>query len=375
MTPHDLVPTLDPLPLPAPEWLLLALLLVTFFLHIVAMNLLVGGTLAAFVSALGPRTEVARRLFPDLAKTLPSLVAATITLGVAPLLFLQALYGRFFYTSSVLMGGPWMLVLLFLTLAYYALYLVAFRHATPGRGPAALVLAALALLLAVGFTYSNNLMLALTPDTWAATYFADRSGWNLNLGEATLVPRVLHFLVAAAALGGLLVAFLGMARWRGDPGYGRALVARGGAWFAHATFAQVLFGTWFLVSLPREKLLLFMGDSVAGTALLSLGIGCGIAAAVIAWKAARLPDPRRGVVRAASLVALAIASMIMVRHVLREAYLAPYSEPAMTAVQWTVLLLFLAIFLCGVGLWAVMLRRYFRAAPAARTGEPQGGGQ
>lgn len=375
MPPYDLVPTLDPLPLPAPEWLLLALLLITFFLHIVAMNLLVGGTLAAFLSAFAKKTDGARRLFPDLAKTLPSLLAATITLGVAPLLFLQALYGRFFYTSSVLMGGPWMLVLLFVTLAYYALYLVAFRCAAPGRGAAALVLAAFALLLAVGFTYSNNLMLALTPDTWAAKYFADRSGWNLNLGEATLVPRALHFLVAAAALGGMLVAFIGMARWRGDPGYGRALVSRGGAWFAHATFAQAIFGTWFLVSLPREKMLLFMGGSPTGTALLCLGIVCGIAAAVIAWKAARLPDPRRGIVHAVVLAALAVASMILVRHLLREAYLAPYSEPAMTAVQWTVLPLFLVVFLLGVGLWAVMLRRYFRATSATGAGEPQGGGQ
>ena len=38
MTPPNVIPTLDPNPLPAPYWVFELLLVTTFFLHIVAMN-------------------------------------------------------------------------------------------------------------------------------------------------------------------------------------------------------------------------------------------------------------------------------------------------------------------------------------------------
>ena len=37
------IPQPDPLALPAPAWLLWALLLLTFFLHVIPMNLVLGG--------------------------------------------------------------------------------------------------------------------------------------------------------------------------------------------------------------------------------------------------------------------------------------------------------------------------------------------
>ena len=38
MPAHDLIPSLDPIPLPAPYWVFKLLLVVTFTLHILAMN-------------------------------------------------------------------------------------------------------------------------------------------------------------------------------------------------------------------------------------------------------------------------------------------------------------------------------------------------
>ena len=45
----NLIPVLDPNPLPAPYWVFKLLLLVTFFLHIVAMNFVLGGGVLALV--------------------------------------------------------------------------------------------------------------------------------------------------------------------------------------------------------------------------------------------------------------------------------------------------------------------------------------
>ena len=51
----DLVPGLDPAGLPGPPWLFHVLLVLTFFLHMIFMNLTLGGTLLAWFSHLRAR--------------------------------------------------------------------------------------------------------------------------------------------------------------------------------------------------------------------------------------------------------------------------------------------------------------------------------
>jgi hypothetical protein len=57
------------------------------------------------------------------------------------------------------------------------------------------------------------------------------------------------------------------------------------------------------------------------------------------------------------------------RDILRDAYLQPYFHAGQFAIrtQWSVFLLFLAIFVLGLGLWFVMLVRYGFFATAAAT--------
>ena len=62
------------------------------------------------------------RLADDLGHLLPSVFAFTITLGVAPLLFLQVMYGQFLYASSILIGVPWLAIIAMVILAYYGVY-------------------------------------------------------------------------------------------------------------------------------------------------------------------------------------------------------------------------------------------------------------
>ena len=137
----DLIPILDPNPLPAPYWVFKLLLLVTFLLHILAMNFLLGGSVLALLSKFLPGDKTYRdRIFSDIARKLPVFLPATITLGIAPLLFVQVLYGQFFYTSSAILAWPWFLVLLFLTVAYYGFYYVSFQSAKqPGKGTSVVV--------------------------------------------------------------------------------------------------------------------------------------------------------------------------------------------------------------------------------------------
>jgi len=357
----SLIPTLDPNPLPAPYWLFKLLLLVTFVLHIVAMNFMLGAGVLALGARWGfKKRDTGNRVFFDLAKKLPVLLPAAITLGIAPLLFVQVLYGQFFYTSSVLMAWPWFLVLVFLTAAYYGFYYVSYRGArNPGKAGGVMLFSVILVSL-IGFIYSNNITLSQTPSRWAAKYFANPSGWNLNLAEPTLIPRFLHFVVAAVAVGGLFLVFMALANWKRDLAYARQLLQLGGKTFLYATMAQFVVGVAFLFGLPRDLRMVFLGDNPLATALLLVGVAGALAAILLMSAALRTDNIRVAALYVPAILAAVIAAMAVMRDILRDAYLKPYFNPGQfaTTTQWAVLPLFLVLFLAGVALWLIMLKRY-----------------
>jgi hypothetical protein len=357
----NLIPSLDPNPLPAPYWVFKLLLLVTFFLHILAMNFMLGGAVLALAARWrSGNHHNGNRIFFDVAKKLPSLLPATITLGIAPLLFVQVLYGQFLYTSSIIMAWPWFLVLVFLTIAYYGFYFVSFQtEERPGRAGGVMLLSVV-LIFIIGFVYSNNLTLSQTPSRWAAKYFADPAGWNLNLSEPTLLPRFLHFFTAAVAVGGLLLVLIALAKWKRDNEYARYVFQFGGKAFMYATMAQILVGIWFLASLPRDMRMLFLGDNSLATILLVLGVAGAMGSILIMAEALRDENVRLAAWYVSGITGVVILNMSVMRDMLRGAYLKPYFHPEQFIVktQWTVFPLFLVLFIVGVILWVVMLKRH-----------------
>ena len=62
--PTSLIPALDPAPLPGPPWLFHVLWVLTFFIHLLFVNTVLGGTLlAAFAGAAGAGRREIRTLF------------------------------------------------------------------------------------------------------------------------------------------------------------------------------------------------------------------------------------------------------------------------------------------------------------------------
>ncbi len=359
--PTNLIPALDPNPLPAPYWVFKLLLIVTFFLHILAMNFMLGGGVLALTARWSSKNrDIGRRIFFDIAKKLPSLLPATITIGIAPLLFVQVLYGQFFYTSSIVMAWPWLLVLVLLTAAYYGFYYVSFRSGRHMGKAAGVMLVSVILIFLIGFMFTNNLTLSQTPTRWGAKYFADPSGWNLNLSEPTLIPRFLHFFVAAVAVGGIFLVFVALANWKRDKQYALELLQFGGKAFMYATMAQIVVGLIFLISLPRDMRMLFLGDSPLATTLLLVGLTGAIAAIFLMSGAVRTQNLRVAAFYVPGVLAVVVGCMSVMRDMLRDAYLKPYLHPDQFAVQtqWSVFPLFLVLFVAGVILWLVMLARY-----------------
>jgi hypothetical protein len=247
-----------------------------------------------------------------------------------------------------------------LTFAYYGFYYASFKSGQNFEMAGKVVLVSTVLIFIIGFIYTNNFTLSQTPSRWAGRYFADPGGWNLNWSEPTLVPRFLHFFIAAVAVGGLLLVFMALANWKRDGEYARALFRFGGKAFMYATMAQFLVGIWFLASLPRDMRMLFMGDSGLATALFLVGIAGGIGAILLMSDALRKENIREGAYYAPATVVVVILCMSVMRDMLRDAYLTPYfhSSQFVVKTQWSVFPLFLVLFIAGVILWFVMLKRY-----------------
>ena len=346
--------TPDALPLPGPVWLFTFLLHFTFVLHLLAMNFLVGGTVIALVSRLRGGLDLARWI----EHKLPAAMAFTVTLGVAPLLFVQTVYGHLFYTSSVLMGWPWFAVVLILLVTYALVYRVAWTGDDPGTPARALMIVVALGLLSVGFLYVNNMTLALRPDTWAAKYLARPGGTSLNLDDPTFWPRYLHFMIAALAVMGMVVASVGAARIRRGDESGRSWVQTGAFWFVIPTALQIAIGLWWLITLPREVMTPLLGGATGPTMVFMISITLPIFALIMMALSIKLERPF-GIVHGASwLLILTIVGMVLTRQTVREGMLAGHFDTATIATvpQWGVFALFAVFLVIALATVAWMLR-------------------
>jgi hypothetical protein len=360
------VPDLDPVSLPAPVWLLKALLLLTFFLHVIPMNMaLGGGFVAAITDWIGHRrnNEYHLSLARSLARILPIVIAFAITLGVAPLLFIQVLYGQFFYTSSVLLAWPWLSVIVLLILSYYGFYLYSFRWEQLQGKRLVIVLASAVLLAAIGFLYTNNLVLMLTPGKWAAMYFQDPHGAHLNLSDPAVVPRFLHFFTASFAVAGLLALVLGLMKRRQDSAYSRWAVRYGVLWFIAATLVQLVIGSWFFLSLPHAVSVVFMGGDAFATAVFAIALVCAFASLVMMFIGLASSNPAWKLTTGIVLIALTIICMVIIRDFVRSAYLERYFDATRFSVQpqTGVIVLFFLLLVGGLGVIGYMIRKVVAA--------------
>jgi hypothetical protein len=245
------LPAPDPLPLPAFPWIFLFLLYLTFTLHMLAMNLTVGGA-ALLVTASFSRSERMGRFRSFLSRFLPISLAFTITLGVAPLLFIQVLYGRLFFTTSIIMGWWWLALLFLLVFAYYGLYLVQLRPDNSGFVGRAVPIISLAALFLTALILTMNFKLFYRFGEWFDFGKSGSGGWFLNLGQPQVIPSWLAHLTVSLALGGFLLVLHGWARKSKNPEYAAWACRFGGVWFAVFVLLHLIATVWLLWNVSEE---------------------------------------------------------------------------------------------------------------------------
>jgi hypothetical protein len=318
------IPASSPLPLPAPAGLFWILLVVTFWFHFLSVQLLLGTLIITITEIF---TGKPREQFFEGLRRLPVIMAFVINLGIPPLLFLQLLYAQFFYTSSVIMGIPWISTIFLLIICYGCLYLARYEK-KEGRVPIWLLISLVAGLM-IGYFFTNNVTWMLHPDTWQQAYRTDPMGAHLYPETGGVLFRWLWAIGPAVTV---TAAWLHKGR-----GWGWVTVALGG-----------LAGWLFQQNLGTQA-------DAAGTLFIVDYILLGVL--VILLAAIRSPGLFYRLIGIWSLVKLVV--MVAIRDTVRQHALAPYYSYGNAPVQtdWSVVIAFFLVFFTGLYTMFWMYRR------------------
>lgn len=347
------IPSYQPIPLPAPLWLLQALLIIGFITHVIPMNVIMtGGLLAAWhwVKGGSHASSYSGRFATTLTNHLPVYMSVAITQGVVPLLFLQLLYGPLYYTSSVQMGWFWLSIIFLLLVGYYGLYAFKLKKEALGVFAPWVLVGSTLLFWCIGFLFVNNITLMLQPDRWLPD--AATNGLNLNLTDPQLWPRFLHFLFSSFAVNGLVMGFYGyILKGRADKevhtanaDYASWLIKTGAGLFGGITLVQIGIGGWFLMAQPEGLATMFMGGNIIATGLFGASMALTVLSlltSAVAWAKGSRPMSLATFVLGILVVVLMIGMRHMQRLFLVDGYIDPGTLPVEP--QWDLLIVFIIL--------------------------------
>lgn len=347
------IPDFDPIGLALPGPLLMALSYLTLTLHFVAMQFTVGGALLLLASW---------RRQPGIAKffgtALPLGFSYLVTFGIPPLLFVQVVYGQFFYSSSVLIGAFWISVIPLIIVGYGASYWHRMTRESAPKYQLLLVVVTTCVLLFVGYIYVNNFTLSMRPERWLAHYQAHPSGGALNHGEPTLHARYALFIVPTLFAAGLaLLVRAGSLRKRGATSEADASYRYGIRSMIVATTLQTLAAIGLAMTLPPPvKAALFQPSALSACALGAAVLGASaLGVGVLARKRAGTGMP----IIAAHLFVGAVACLVVARDLVRQIYLRPYFQLGHAPVipQWSMAMAFVLILVVGLVFLVVVTKQ------------------
>jgi hypothetical protein len=348
------MPPSDPLGYAAPVWILQSLSYFTLSAHLLAMNFTIGACLLLIWTHFRNRPEHAgvRRFFGS---SLPLGMSYVITLGVPPLLFVQVLYGQLFYSSSVLVGALWIMVIPAVLIAYAAFYYHKLQRETRPRYQWTVVAVAAALLLCVGYIYVNNLTLSMSPEKWLRVYEAHPGGGILHHGEPTVPSRYLLFLSGAFAAAGMALLWRGalLIRWGYDTEANQSQKLGFNA-FLLSPVLWIIAASWVYSSRPTEIDAMFEFGST--TTLLVVGMISALVATAFAYLSVGKRNLLYPLLSSLGIFG-GMVCMVVFRDQVRLEYIKPYFDIVSIPVnaQWGMLALFLVALLIALALLIVLM--------------------
>jgi hypothetical protein len=187
----------------------LVLYVLTLVLHVFLMAYVLAGSAWLSWASLFPGEGAVPRTQQPVARLLrdwmPFALSGAITAGVAPLLFVQILYRQQFYTSNLLLGWRWMVVIPVLVAAFYLLYVA--KSPAISRWPlpvrVGLTLGIAACFLFVAFCWTANHLLGLSAAAWPEAY---RTGSAVS-SKTALLLRLLTWVAGTFPVMSILASW------------------------------------------------------------------------------------------------------------------------------------------------------------------------
>lgn len=352
----------DPMGIPFYPILFQVLMILTFSLHIMFVNFVIG---TSFLSVYGYLNggEYWKRLSKSMVRAATSSISMAILLGVAPLLFIQVVYDVFWYASNMLSAG-WVISFVFILMtAYSFIYVFYLKRDSKGNSFAIFGIIAFVLFISAGVIMHALGYQLLQPEKWLDWYVkgntVDTSGVSLH---AFQLSRFLHFIVPSFAMAGILLILYAWyfkdrndkdkeyLQWIGKMGANMAFVF---------TAIQAVAGFWWLLSLPSE--FRFFLDP-----FFLISAGLGIVLLVYLYSARK--DPVRYAVPCILLAFLTILGMSYARESLRMKYLGRFDYSIFNYklnLDYGSTLLFLFTFVVGLVIAGYLLAVAYKSGKAA----------
>lgn len=266
----------DPAGIPSHPLIFLLLGVLTFALHIAAVQMMLGSASLTLWGALS-KHPYRRRLAQAMLNVSKLMVSVAIVIGVAPLLFVQVIYDPFWYTSNLL-SAWWVIGFILLLLVGYSLMYVFYwrnpqlaataRVSCPGS-----MIASIMLMLLVGWIMHVLVQQMVQPEQWLAWYAPNGDLNTRGTGMHAFHPWRFAFFIALSApvTGALMVAYQRFLRPRQDVESGYLDWVAGLSWRLINIGAPValLCGALWMATLPQD-VAGFATSGWAAAALLSL---------------------------------------------------------------------------------------------------------
>ncbi len=351
--------------IPAPHWFIQFFKVLGFTLHSVPMNLWYAGVILAMIF-YGRNNPHGRRFATRLMRQMPVIIAFGVNFGIVPLLFVQLAYFKVFYPATILMAWFWMAIVALLIPAYYGVYIYAMGlrdEGPPLSGTRRLIgWCSAVCFIAIGFLFANGFSLMANVEAWGHLWRATSVGgaplgFALNVADPSLWPRWLMMfgLALTTTAAWSLVDAAWFARHESEeyrrwvPGFAVKVYTTGLVWFA-------LMGSWYVFGTWSERVReTMLGGNLAA---LTFTTGAIIGLPWLVILATRNAMPSR---ITATLIGLLQFVVLAINATSRQIVQLLELRPALDVmaqpvdVKWSPLLLFLAVFVAGLGVigWMV----------------------
>ncbi|MBF0417869.1 MAG: cytochrome C [Magnetococcales bacterium] len=328
----NFIPGDIPLPLPTGGFEFLhyvfhGLLVVSWVVHILFINVLLGASLASvYFNKRGAREN--NPVLDRVAYLLTTPVTISENMGalwgVAPLLLISVLYTPLFYSAALMNSPQWLHIIYGNIVAFLCSYLYKYTwHTLHERKSLHVTIGTISVLLFYTLppVFMATVQLYITPSTWTQ----EHTFWNALFRSDTLF-RLAHFYLASFAVSGVFMLIYGYFKRKAadetDRAAGAILIRTGKSWFVVPTVLNLFIGPLALFHFPAYGLEAFFNSGyhwgIVLTVILSI-----YAMTQLAKEFMKDDISAAKVWTVTAIMAIAIISMATIRHGMRISLVTP----------------------------------------------------